>query len=203
MASLVSGLRRALPVAVILLLFVTFTIQDPFSDHLSLTRRDQVLPPSLATVTTTPGTAPAVNNPPPASSPPLTPPAFPLHVDGEASDPLGSLYQCETIGTCQPCSDDEMNSPGAFPYCANTGRKQAVKCLWKEKVPPEKQDVTSLPRFQPCDQVKSVSRWAFFRFQFLNVFVAVLSCMTLIWRRRVLKLKKYRRLGLRPRRGSV
>ncbi|KAJ1962082.1 hypothetical protein IWQ62_003647 [Dispira parvispora] len=78
------------------------------------------------------------------------------------------LFHCEPVGVCQRCTENEMM-----------------------------QDPNLLPAFQPCDQVKSVSRWAFFRFQFLNVFLSVLACMTLIWRRRILKVQKYRRLNHR------
>ncbi|KAJ1922619.1 hypothetical protein IWQ60_006406 [Tieghemiomyces parasiticus] len=134
---------------------------------------------------------------PPASgvpAPPIPPPpvAPPLESD---------LYHCESVGVCQPCTDDEIASPVSAAYCAATGRKQAVRCQWLPHVPVDRQNPELLPTYQPCNQVRSVSRWAFFRFQFLNVFIAILSCMILIWRRRVVRNQKYRRMG--PRGGRV
>ncbi|KAJ1657575.1 hypothetical protein IWQ61_003054 [Dispira simplex] len=114
----------------------------------------------------------------------------------DTSDLESGLFHCEPVGACQSCTENEMMNAKA-PYCANTGKKQPVKCAWNSDTPLDKQDSSLLPLYQPCDQVKSVSRWAFFRFQFLNVFLSVLACMTLIWRRRILKVQKYRRLNQR------
>ncbi|KAG9292051.1 hypothetical protein G9A89_017951 [Geosiphon pyriformis] len=98
--------------------------------------------------------------------------------------------ECYPTGACQSCSVLEMNTED---YC-QSGYKYPVQCVWPSLVANQS---SSIPKFQPCPRIKSVEIFKFFKFQFLNIFLAVMTFSFLIWRRKKLTVEGYRRLARR------
>ncbi|CAG8736856.1 13557_t:CDS:2 [Acaulospora morrowiae] len=102
---------------------------------------------------------------------------------------------CHAIGECEPCDMAEMESE---KYCAGYGNKEPVECNWSLNDPPHGNSTDgskgTLPKFQSCKRVKKLEKIKYFEFQFVNMFVAFLSCAILIYRRLKLSADGYRKL---------
>ncbi|CAG8605160.1 3165_t:CDS:2, partial [Scutellospora calospora] len=96
---------------------------------------------------------------------------------------------CKLVGECEPCNEIESK---AESYCKPYGKKEEIKCEWNSTSKPD-----NLPKYRSCRRVKRLERVKYFEFQFVNVFIACMSCAILFYRRQKLTADGYRRLARR------
>jgi len=142
------------------------------------------------------------NNDPISPSPSLPSPTNIINNNNTGYDKV-PLYTCYVTGECVPCETLEMKIE---KYCYDFGNKEPVECQWD--TPDESVgNITypnkgSLPKFQSCKRVKKLERTKYFEFQFVNIFIAFMSCSILLWRRKKLAADGYRKLSRRIR-GNI
>ncbi|KAI8384937.1 uncharacterized protein BYT42DRAFT_612601 [Radiomyces spectabilis] len=113
-----------------------------------------------------------------------------------------STYTCTPIGECDVCTPIEKKT---VPYCMEYGNKEPVRCEWDDPTLNDKEhqpedfdsDAILLPSFQGCRRVKRLERWRFIRFETINVTIAILSLLILVWRQRKIAGEQYERLAQR------
>ncbi|CAG8645261.1 12021_t:CDS:2 [Rhizophagus irregularis] len=110
------------------------------------------------------------------------------------------IYTCHEIGPCVPCGVFEVKLE---KYCHEFGNKQPVECQLDSPDISAGNNTYSLPKFQPCKRVIKFERTKYFEFQFLNMFLAFMSCSILIWRRSKLAADGYRKLSRRIRGNTL
>ncbi|CAG8805516.1 14554_t:CDS:2, partial [Dentiscutata erythropus] len=92
------------------------------------------------------------------------------------------------FGECEPCRPLEDL---AEEYCKEHGNKQEIICQWNDT---SKNDTRF---FRACRRVIRLERAKYFEFQFVNIFIACISCAILFYRRQKLTADGYRRLARR------
>jgi hypothetical protein len=94
---------------------------------------------------------------------------------------------CETIKACELCTDDELKNES---YCQETGYKELLSCKTEN-------EEESILRYQSCIPLAWLERNQFFFFQIMNLFIAFISILVVIWRRKKIQLMIQRRLRRR------
>ncbi|KAL0082079.1 hypothetical protein J3Q64DRAFT_1721672 [Phycomyces blakesleeanus] len=111
-------------------------------------------------------------------------------------------YSCISTGDCDVCTSLEKKT---IPYCAEFGNKEPVRCEWNDPDLADRKnqttfydyDAISLPSFRSCPRVKRIVRWQLIQFESINLVVAVVSIILVIWRQRKLAREQYLRLAHR------
>ncbi|CAJ0852873.1 22306_t:CDS:2 [Entrophospora sp. SA101] len=102
-----------------------------------------------------------------------------------------------------PSSEPPINNNNIDPLRYNDDKTytciviELVKCHWETPngQPTEDNNSTKIPNYRACKRVKKVERTKYFEFQFINIFVAFLSCSLFVWRKRKLEFDGYRKLS--------